>query len=343
MVRAAFGIRRQHRARLLQIGVGAGGVEIVVFEKGRRRQHDIRHRRGLGQKLLVDADKQIVARKALGARARIPVRRPSGWCFGSKVPRPAARRRDRSDRRSGSGRCATDRGCGSKDRGHRALRSGCGRAPPAHGSIVTRRRPHMPRRRSRSAGRSPRKAAPSRCASVKSHSRRGYSCVWCGRRAGRNRRSRLRTSPVIAAAQAGSRVARWASRPCGVIGIVRHVFAVGITFLKQDVHHRAGERAIGAGQWRQMQIGGLGALGAVGVDDDQLRPAFAACRRDMGHHIDLGRDRVAAPDDDQIGFCHFATVDAALAPRRRRASRCRSACCRSSDPRANSASHGAAG
>src|SRR5438045_5821772 len=36
-----------------------------MLEKGRRRQYDIGHRRGLGQKLLVNADKEVVARKAL--------------------------------------------------------------------------------------------------------------------------------------------------------------------------------------------------------------------------------------------------------------------------------------
>ena len=43
-----------------------------------------------------------------------------------------------------------------------------------------------------------------------------------------------------------------------------------------------------------------------------LARAFPARRRDMGHHIDLGRDRVAAPDDDQVGFGHLASVDPAL-------------------------------
>jgi hypothetical protein len=32
----------------------------------------------------------------------------------------------------------------------------------------------------------------------------------------------------------------------------------------------------------------------------------------MGHHIDLGRDRVAAPHDDQVGAGDLARVDAAL-------------------------------
>src|ERR1700693_4128027 len=52
VVRAALGIGLHYRAADLQIGVSAGGVEIVVFEKGRCRQNDIGHRCGLGQELL---------------------------------------------------------------------------------------------------------------------------------------------------------------------------------------------------------------------------------------------------------------------------------------------------
>ena len=43
--------------------MAAGGVDVVVLEKRRRRQHDIGHRRRLGHELLVDADEQIVARE----------------------------------------------------------------------------------------------------------------------------------------------------------------------------------------------------------------------------------------------------------------------------------------
>ena len=47
----------------LEMGVAERDIEIVVFEEGRRRQHDIRHARGLGHELLVHADEQILAGK----------------------------------------------------------------------------------------------------------------------------------------------------------------------------------------------------------------------------------------------------------------------------------------
>ena len=50
------------------------------------------------------------------------------------------------------------------------------------------------------------------------------------------------------------------------------------------------------------------------VDDDELGAAHFARLRDMGHRIDLGRDRVTAPYDDQVGFGHFAPVAATLEP-----------------------------
>ena len=61
-----------------------------------------------------------------------------------------------------------------------------------------------------------------------------------------------------------------------------------------------------------MHVGNLGGAGAVGVDDDELGSALFPGLGDVGHHIDLGRDRVAAPDDDQVGFRDLPPVDAAL-------------------------------
>ena len=78
------------------------------------------------------------------------------------------------------------------------------------------------------------------------------------------------------------------------------------------MHDAAGERAIGAGPRHQMHVGGLGRAGAVGIDDDQLRAALLPGVGDVGHHVDLGRDGIAAPDDDQVGLGDLARVDAAL-------------------------------
>ena len=97
-----------------------------------------------------------------------------------------------------------------------------------------------------------------------------------------------------------------------IVGEARKVVAVGKPFLEQDMHDRTSERRVGAGQWREVLVGDLGRGGAVGVDNDELGAPFFPRGCDMGHDIDLGRNRVATPTHDQIGFCDLAPVDAAL-------------------------------
>ena len=96
------------------------------------------------------------------------------------------------------------------------------------------------------------------------------------------------------------------------IGKPRHVDTIGPVFPESDVHHRAGQGAIGAGPRRQMQVGRCRRRGAIRVDDDQLGATLLPGAGDMGHDVDLGGDRVAAPDHDQVGFGHLPRVDAAL-------------------------------
>ena len=67
MVRARLGVGLDHLARDLEAGVAAGDVDVVVLEEGRRRQHDVGHRGGLGHELLVDAQEEILARHAVRA------------------------------------------------------------------------------------------------------------------------------------------------------------------------------------------------------------------------------------------------------------------------------------
>ena len=73
-----------------------------------------------------------------------------------------------------------------------------------------------------------------------------------------------------------------------IIGIAREIGAIGVTFLEQHMHDRAGERAVGARQRREMQIGDFSRRGAVGVNDDEPSAALAPRLRDIGHHVDLG-------------------------------------------------------
>ncbi len=61
-----------------------------------------------------------------------------------------------------------------------------------------------------------------------------------------------------------------------------------------------------------MHIGLLGRAGAVGIDHDQLGAALPGAHG-VGHDVDLGVDRIAAPDHDQVGMLiDLAHVGAAL-------------------------------
>ncbi len=79
---------------------------------------------------------------------------------------------------------------------------------------------------------------------------------------------------------------------------------------EEHIDQRRDQRAIGAGPGHDMDIGGFGRRRPVGIDDNQLRAPVLARLGHMGHHIDLGRDRIAAPDHDQVAFRHLARIDA---------------------------------
>ena len=74
------------------------------------------------------------------------------------------------------------------------------------------------------------------------------------------------------------------------------------------MHHRAGERAVGAGLHHHGEIGLLHRAVHVDVDRDDLGVALFAGARRVGHDVDLGVHRIGAPDHDQIGFRHLARI-----------------------------------
>ena len=78
------------------------------------------------------------------------------------------------------------------------------------------------------------------------------------------------------------------------IGVFLEVRPVGEAIAEQHVHDGAGQRAVGARQGRQMQIGQFGGGGAVRIDNNELGAPLAPRLRDVGHHIDLGRGGIAA-------------------------------------------------
>ena len=78
------------------------------------------------------------------------------------------------------------------------------------------------------------------------------------------------------------------------------------------MHDGDRQRAVGAGTHGEMDVGLLGRAGAVGIDHDQPGAALLGAHG-VGHDVDLGVDRIAAPDHDQIGMLvDLAHVGAAL-------------------------------
>ena len=65
------------------------------------------------------------------------------------------------------------------------------------------------------------------------------------------------------------------------------------------------------GQRRQMQVGDGGGRRPIRIDHDKLRAAFLSSTGYVGHDVDLGRHRIAAPHHDQVGFRHLAGIDTA--------------------------------
>ena len=103
----------------------------------------------------------------------------------------------------------------------------------------------------------------------------------------------------------------------GSVRVPAHVRPVRVAFGEEHVHHRAGQRGVGPGPERQVDVGALGRSGAVGIDHDQ-RGAPPLRARHVGHHVHLGVHGIPAPDDDQVGvLADLAEIGAALGPRAR--------------------------
>ncbi len=94
------------------------------------------------------------------------------------------------------------------------------------------------------------------------------------------------------------------------IGVTLEIIPVGLAVAEQAMHHRAGQRTVGAGPDQHRQVGLLHGRVHVDVDDDDLGAAFLAGPRRVRHHIDLGVHRIGAPDRHQVGLRHLARIGA---------------------------------
>ena len=94
----------------------------------------------------------------------------------------------------------------------------------------------------------------------------------------------------------------------GTISVFFQICAVGKPVTKQNMHDGTRQSTVspGADQDRNVRLRHGAVL--VDINGDDLRAAFFARARGMGHHVDLRVDRVAAPYDDEIGLGHLTRV-----------------------------------
>ena len=296
----AAALRRLDRlAAELQILMAAAGVDVVVLEEHRRRQHDIGMARGVGEELLVDAGEQVLARKA--APHLLLIGRDDhrvGVLDQHRLDRAAALQRlglageDRADPRliePADARIArvepldqglvelVDAAVGMQ-RAAALVRPGSRDGGNAHRGVHVRGAVALAREAV---------AEPEERALVAADQRRESFDVLDGEPRDRARPARI--------ARAHMRL-----EPLRIVGMARHVVAVGPAVAEQHMHHRAGERAVRAGLQPQRQIGLPHRLVVVDVDRDDLRAALLSRAGRVGHQIDLRRDRVGPPNDDAV-------------------------------------------
>ena len=94
------------------------------------------------------------------------------------------------------------------------------------------------------------------------------------------------------------------------VGVAVEIIPIRLAVAEQAMHHRAGERAVGAGPDQHRQIGLLHGGVHIDVDHDELGGPLLAGARRVRHHVDLGVHRIGAPDHHQIGLRHLARIGA---------------------------------
>ena len=104
------------------------------------------------------------------------------------------------------------------------------------------------------------------------------------------------------------------SQTVGIIGVAPQIVPIGMTIAKRDVHNRAGQRRIRTRAHRQVDISRFCGSSAIGVNYNDFSAAPFSCASNVGHHIDLGRNRVAAPNHNQIAVVNLPGIDTTFDP-----------------------------
>ena len=97
------------------------------------------------------------------------------------------------------------------------------------------------------------------------------------------------------------------------VRVVDDVVGVEETFVADDAHHAQRQRGVGARPRLDVPVGGGGGARGQGVDDDD----GGAVRLRLTHlrpEVEIGDDRVAAPDDDEAAVLEVVRQHAGGVP-----------------------------
>ena len=292
--------------------MAAGRVVVVMLQEHGRGQHHVGHGGGFGEELLVHGDEEVVARQAVAALAGL----------GADHDGVGVLDEQRLDRRT---RAEVARVAG-QHRSEAGLVEAAGR--PVAGGV----QPLDQRLVEIVDG----AVAPERAAALDrpgtGHRRQAGGGMQIGRAVARAREAVADAQIALLGGtveprevfdlgdgQAGDLggPGRIAGDEVGLdllvpVAVAGQVVAVGQAVAQQDMDHGAGQRRVRAGLERQMQVGLFGRSGTVGVDHHQLGAVGFLGAGDVRHDVDLGADRIAAPDHHQFRLGDFAGVHAFL-------------------------------
>ena len=86
------------------------------------------------------------------------------------------------------------------------------------------------------------------------------------------------------------------------------IIAIEHALAEQHIHDGERQRGVGARPQHNRHIRLLDRRRAVDIDHDELRATRLAGASHVRHDVDLGRDRVGAPHDDEVGIRHLARI-----------------------------------
>ena len=307
VIGAAFAGRLDELWSEQKILTATGGVEIVVLDEHGRRQHHVGHFCGIGHELFVHANEQILAGKAAldhllvgGDSDRIGVldqhsvdrRTAAERVLVAGEDLTDARLIEHADRGVAQVAAFDQAGIEMKDRAVVVKRAAAFITPGADDRGNAACRVHV----DGAVARTGEAVAETKvCAFVVADQAResfdGFD------RATGNARRPLR---IARAHVFGEFVRR--------VGKALEKIPVSFAVPKQAMHDGARKRTVGPRADQHRKIGLTHRSVHVDVNGHDLGAALFAGAGRVRHHVDLGVDRIGAPDHDHVGFRHFPRI-----------------------------------